>query len=377
MRQQNNITVVHIIKGLGRGGAERLLVSTIRNHSSTYQFHVVYFLTLKDHLVSELSSAGATVHLISASSPLQMFLKLPALLRLLRLIRPNLLHAHLPLSGAVAALASWVLGLPLVYTEHNLPSRYHRPTQFIHFFTVRRALKLLCVSRVVLNDLTDRYNVKSKTTLLENGVDTELFNLESFDKAELRKTFGISEQALVVGTVAVFTPQKRLDRWLQICREVSERNPTVTFILSGHGPLMEQLKVDAADLLKRNAIVFTDRTSVPEKWMATMDVYLMSSDYEGLPLALLEAMSLSLPVVATSVGGIPTVIDHGVNGFLVQPDDVGDAVDTIEKLLADQSLRSKIGFAARTKIVQQFGIHRMVQELEQVYRELPTKNLSA
>ncbi|MFZ9505342.1 MAG: glycosyltransferase, partial [Cyclobacteriaceae bacterium] len=168
MSQHNKLTVVHIIKGLGRGGAERLLVSTIRNHSSTYQFHVVYFLTLKDHLVSELSSAGATVHLISASSPLQMFLKLPALLRLLRLIRPNLLHAHLPLSGAVAALASWILGLPLVYTEHNLPSRYHRPTQFIHFFTVRRALKVLCVSRVVLNDLTDRYNVKSKTTLLEN-----------------------------------------------------------------------------------------------------------------------------------------------------------------------------------------------------------------
>lgn len=370
MNHPEGFVVAHIIKGLGRGGAERLLVSSVRNHAKKFNFHVIFFLAKKDQLVAELTEAGATVHLISASSALGMLIKLPALMNLLRVINPRIIHAHLPLSAAMAALASRILKLPMVYTEHNLPSRYRRPTKLIHWFTIRQAVKILCVSQSVFNDVSGLYQVRSRIHVLENGIDTELFDATSFNKEELRKQLGFPDICHVIGTVAVFTPQKRLDRWLQICRKVYEKWPAVTFVLSGHGPLMDKLQSDALDLLEKKVIIFTDRTTTPEKWMASMDIYLMSSDYEGMPLALLEAMSLSLPVVASAVGGIPTVIDDAVNGLLYQPEDIDCAAVLIERLIRDHQLCDKLGVAARDKVVQRFSIKRMVAELEKVYLEM-------
>ena len=363
-------SVLHIIKGLGRGGAERLLVNTISNHSKGFEFHIIYFLPHKNQLLRELENAGAKIHLLPAKNSFGLISNLPALLRLIRMLAPDMIHAHLPISGALAAVASWILNIPMVYTEHNLPSRYRRLTILIHHFTIRQARKILCVSRAVLNDLSLRYGAALKVDLLENGINTELFKASFFNKEELRREFGFPDICHVIGTVAVFTPQKRLDRWLQICRKVYEKWPAVTFVLSGHGPLMDKLQIDAADLLEKKVIIFTDRTTTPEKWMASMDIYLMSSDYEGMPLALLEAMSLSLPVVASAVGGIPTVVDHGSNGFLYKPEDIDGAAALIERLIRDQNLCNQLGTAARDKVVQRFSVQRMVGELERVYLDM-------
>lgn len=364
--------ILHIIKGLGRGGAERLLVSTTSRHSAQYSFHIVYFLSSKDHLVKDLKNAGVTVHHIQADSVAKMFFKIWELIQLIRQLSPHLLHAHLPTSGFVALIASIFTRIPLIYSEHNLPSRYKFLTRLPHLLTLNLATKIIAVSQTVKVDLL-RYFTFSKTIfVIENGIDLNNLSPDLFRQQSIRKELNIPDDLIIIGTVAVFTQQKRLDRWLEICKRFHERYPRSYFILAGHGPLMDDLKKSAGTLIQKGAILFTGRTNIPETWIAAMDIYLMTSDYEGMPVAMLEAMGMAKPIVSTSVGGIPTVIETDVNGLLYSTDEIEDAVHHLERLHADPDLRKKLGQNARELAVRRFDVQRMVGQLEELYSEVLT-----
>lgn len=365
-----SIPILHIIKGLGQGGAERLLVSTIRQHSPQYSFHIVYFLSFKNQLADELSNVGATVHLIKANHPLLMIFRIRKLVKIIRKISPKLIHAHLPVSGFIAAISSKLTGIPLLYSEHNIPSRYQLITKLFHPFTLKISVKVICVSPMVQRELLRIAVGNQKIIVIENGTDITLFAPNLYVKSEIRKQLNLPIQNLIIGTVAVFTDQKRLDRWLNICKRIHTRNPNICFVIAGHGPLEKALKDSAVELISKKALYFTGRTSVPERWMAAMDIYLMTSDFEGLPVAMLEAMSLELPVVASAVGGIPDAIQHNFSGFLYPANQPDRAVEYIEGLCADPSLRNYIGRNARSAVIKRFNTAVMVKNLEVTYYEI-------
>jgi glycosyltransferase involved in cell wall biosynthesis len=373
VKSGNQQTIIHIIKGLGRGGAERMILSAVRNHPVPVNFHVVYFYSLKGHLSAELTGSGATVHHLAANNPVSLFFKLPALIQLLRRIRPDVIHAHLPLTGFISLIAAGFMGTPLLYTEHNLPSRYRLLTGWLHRFTLRYCKNIIAVSDAVLKDL-NRIVPHTPARLLANGVDTEFFDPSHFSKDGLRREFNIPESRIVIGTVAVFTRQKRLDRWIEICKRVRAVNPSAFFILAGHGPLQSDLLEHARDLIENNCLMFAGKIDQPEKWMAAMDIYLMSSDFEGLPVALLEAMSLELPVVVTPVGGISSAVEDNVNGFHYPTENPEQAVNQILRLIADRDLRTATGKAARRTVSEKFDIRQMTAVLQTIYTDLAKRN---
>jgi glycosyltransferase involved in cell wall biosynthesis len=173
---------------------------------------------------------------------------------------------------------------------------------------------------------------------------------------------------VLVGTVAVFRPAKRLDRWLSVARRVREREPRVRFVLVGYGPL----EGDVREWVRANGLedvvhLAGAQTDV-RPWMSALDVYMMSSDFEGLPVALLEAMAMGVPVLTTSVGGIPEVVEHEQCGMLVGVDDPERGlVDLLLRMVSDRSLRERLGRAARERVEQRFGMQRMVREIQDVY----------
>jgi hypothetical protein len=181
-----------------------MILSAVRNHPVPAKFHVVFFYNDKDQLSSEITRAGAVVHHLPAGNPLQLFIQLFPLVRLINKLKPDVVHAHLPLTGFISMIAAGLTSTPLLYTEHNLPSRYRKITGFLHRFTLRFCKNIIAVSEAVLSDL-NRMAPNAQARLLENGVDVDFFNPGLFSKNELRRKFNIPENKVVIGTVAVFT----------------------------------------------------------------------------------------------------------------------------------------------------------------------------
>ena len=362
--------VLHVIKGLGRGGAERLLVSTIRQHSKHYQFDVVYFLPRKNQLVPDLQAIGCSVVCLPSSNVLQILMNVPTLLRLMRKEKYDIIHAHLPWACIAARIATRFAKIPLVYTEHNIFDEYKIPTRFFHKLIFGWMQYVIAVSGEVENAIRKEVHPKARVRTISNGVDTQALDRSLYNVASLKEKYFLDPNALIIGTVAVFRQQKRLDRWLRIAEQVSQQFPQVYFIVVGEGLLRSDLERQGSALIKNKKLHFAGLSAEPDGWMACMDIYLMSSDFEGLPVALLEAMSMQCVPVVTRAGGIPSVIDHSENGFLYQQEDEAQAVLFVGDLVCNIEKRQKMGVSARAKIVGSFGIKKMVESIEEVYEDV-------
>jgi glycosyltransferase involved in cell wall biosynthesis len=168
----------------------------------------------------------------------------------------------------------------------------------------------------------------------------------------------------------VFRFQKRLDVWIELASKILDRYKEAHFIIVGDGPLK-------ADLLKkRHALGLEDRIHMPgletevRPYLSAFDIYMMSSVFEGLPVALLEAMSMKCPIISTDAGGIKEVIRHETDGLLCASDSPQKLVDYACYLLADNKIRTQFGERARERVLESFSMEKMVNELERLYYEL-------
>lgn len=361
------IHVHHLVKSLGRGGAERLLVEMLPHASPRFVHSFSYFLPWKDAFVEELRAQGAAVHCHGARSSLDCLLRTPLVAAHLRRQRVNLLHCHLPVASIVGRLAGRTLGLPVVSSEHNLLERYHPMTRRLSLATWSLQSQVIAVSGEVARSIEKAGATRVPVTVVRNGVSAARFAPTMQRRASARREFGIAEDAVVVGTVCVFRTQKRLDHWLEAARALASRQENVRFLLVGDGPL----RADVEALVERfglgSKVLRPGLRDDVERCLAAMDVFFSSSEFEGLPVALLEAMAAELPIVSTRVGGVPEVVREDVEGRLLEVGDVPGARAALETLTRDEGLRRRMGRAARTRVDAAFGLRPMVDALESVY----------
>lgn len=372
------LRILHVIKGLDRGGAERLLLSTIRNHSVGCRFDVVYFMPDKSMLCDELTAAGAEVVCL----PVRRMWEWPlAVIRLKRYLavteRYDVIHAHLPIPGVVARIAGWLAGIPVVYTEHNLVDRYNRISRWCSKLTYGMQARTIAVSKAVADSISQEYQPSKPIQVIYNGVDTSEFDPNAHDRKTLVQKLELPHKGLMVGVIAVMTLQKRLDRWLDLAGQLCRIDSNLQFVLVGDGPLRHELEAQAAGRIPSGRLRFAGVVSQPSEWLACMDVFLLTSDYEGLPVALLEAMSMGCVPVASAVGGIPDVVRNGENGFLIDPSNMESVTAIIRNLAADPLLRRRLGDAARAEVLRSYSVNRMVEQLEELYTGVLSNNPGA
>jgi len=359
--------IAHLIKGLGRGGAEGLLPQTIRQRGAGFDYGVGYFLPWKDAHVAELEETGAEVRLFGARSNAALFARVPAVAGWLRRGGFDLVHAHLPLAGVVARFAGRLARVPVVYTEHNLQERYHPLTAHANRLTWGLQRQVVAVSGEVAGSIARRFGARVPVTVVQNGIEIPDLEELSSGRQEVRRNLGIDEAAEVVGAVAVLRSQKRFDLWLEAAREIAASRPAARFLIVGDGPLRSELEALATELELAERIVFAGLQTGVRPYLAAMDLFLISSEFEGLPLALLEAMAARLPVVATRVGGIPEVIETERSGVLVDFGDPHVLAVEVSRLLGDSEARRSLGRAARSRVEAGFSVARMARELEAIY----------
>jgi len=360
--------VLIVIKGLGRGGAEQLLLSGVPYlDTASYRYQFAYLLPWKDSLVPELTGAGFAVHCLEGARGPGWAGRLRALIRREGI---GLVHVHSPVAAAgVRAVAG--RRTRVVYTEHNLWDRYHPATWAANLATFPRNDHVFAVSETVRQSIRYpgplRLLPMPPLETLHHGLDPAALPVPGRDG--VRAELGIPEDAPVVGSVANFKAAKDHATLLRAAAQVRQAIPSVRFVLVGQGPLEAETRRLAGQLGLDQTVVFAGFRTDATRLMAGFDAFALSSTYEGLPIALIEAMAVGCPAVVTRVGGTPEVVADGVHGFLVPPRDPAALAAGLTRLLGDRALRDGLGEAAAAR-AKDFDIRTAVRRMEQVYARL-------
>lgn len=344
-----------------------LLPETIKLHTSEYEFHVIYFLPWKNDLVKDLENAGAKVICFNKTNNISLLVSFLRLSQYIKKFKIELVHAHLPWAGFVSRLACKLAGVPLVYTEHNKQERYHGITKVLNKFTFRWQQRVIAVSDDVKDSIEKNIGMHYPVKVVLNGVNTQSFVRDKELGNKLRKKLNIPNDAMVISTIAVFRFQKRLIEWLHVAHSILKKNAQVYFIIIGDGPLKNEVLNTYKQSGSHPNILFAGLQNDVKPWLSATDIYMMTSVFEGLPIAMLEAMSMECAIVSTSAGGIKEVIEQGKSGLLRSVDDWRALEEDLQVLINDKQLREQLASCARRRVQESFSLKRMVGELESLY----------
>lgn len=367
--------VLWLAKGLGRGGAERLIVDAAGMlDRGRFDVEVAYLLPWKDALVGELAEADVPVHCLGQRSAYDMRWAV----RLRRLVAErgyDLVHTHAPVP-AVAARVGLAGPRPrLVHTEHNVWSRYRRLTYWSNAVTYARNDHVVAVSEAVADSIPDRqvrrHGLRAPVEVVVHGI--RLSSGERPPTAQARRqardTLHLPEDAPVVGTVGNLTAKKDQATLLRAFARVLDCRADARLVVIGAGVLEMTLKREATDLGVDHAILWAgSRPDVPAL-LPAFDVFTLTSRFEGLPISMLEAMAAGLPMVVTPVGGIGEVITEGREGLFAPVGDPAAVSERLVRLLTDPALRAKMGSAARIRSLD-FDLSPAVRRIEEIYDEV-------
>jgi glycosyltransferase involved in cell wall biosynthesis len=218
----------------------------------------------------------------------------------------------------------------------------------------------------------ERYGIgrPGQVTVLPLGLDLERFVGCERHAGWLRREIGAGERTPLIGIVARLVPIKRHDDFLDAAARLQTRWPDARFLIVGDGERRAPLEAAARRHGLADRVTFLGWRRDLDRIYADLDVVVLTSANEGSPVSLIEAMAAARPVVATRVGGVPDLVEHGVNGLLVPPGDPPAVADAITTLLADADRRRAMGNAGRKRVRDAHGVDRLVADVDRLYSEL-------
>ncbi|MFM7270468.1 MAG: glycosyltransferase [Actinomycetes bacterium] len=370
-RSDEPIRVLWVVKGLGPGGAERLMVAAAGAHNrAEFDLHAAYLLPWKDALVPDLEALGVPCTCLEVRD--ERDLRWAARLRRLLASHPvDVLHAQSPYPAGIARLVARSLPASvrpaLVYTVHNTWPSFSWPTRALTRVTYKLDAADIAVSEVVRSTLPAR--ARSRTETVMHGIDLAHARAARGQRAAIRAELDIGSDEIVVGTVANFRAQKDYPNLLAAARLLADRGIPVRIVAVGQGPQEDETRALHASLGLGARVLLTGRRDDAVAVMGACDVFVMASSNEGLPVAIMEALALGLPVVSTAVGGIPEAITHAVEGLLVPARDPQALADALARITTEPELRTRLALGAAAA-GDRYDIRSTAVRLEEIYREI-------
>lgn len=356
-----------LLSSLATGGAERVTVSFLRRMRQRGMEALACTVTARHDgpLATELWANGIRRYDLGArrlADPL-------ALWRLLQLVRRQpieLVHAHGQDASILGAMVRSLADVPLVITRHVLdePSVNWRQRlrARLALWAIHQADAVVAVSSAVANRLAELTRLpRAAIHVIPNGIEVERFDSLplSVHRTEFRRALGFSSADRLVLVLAVLREGKGHERLIEALPALQARVPAVRLLFVGGGERETALRLQAQS--SGDAIVFLGpRQDVPEL-LTACDLVVLASDAEALPTALMEAAAAGRPVVATRVGGVAEVVEHGRTGWLVPPDDTAALVSAIADLLTDRRRASAFGVSARQLALERFSIDLQIE----------------
>lgn len=317
-----------------------------------------------------------------ALHPLRDLVTIWKVYRLLRRLKPDVVHTHTAKAGFIGRIAAWLAGVPvIVHTFHgHVFQGYFSPfmTQvflLLERLTARLSDGVITLSEDLRRDLADTYRItrKGKITVLPLGLDLDSFAALPRHSGSFRAASGLPTAAPLIGIVGRLVPVKNHALFVQAAALVYARRPDAHFLVVGDGELRPQIEaaVDAAGL--RSAFTFTGWLRDLAPVYSDLDALVISSINEGTPVSVIEALAGGCPVVTTAVGGLRDLLEGGALGMLVESGDAPALADALLHTLDQPLDHGPDGTNARALMRQRYGIDRLVSDLDELYRALLAK----
>jgi len=300
------------------------------------------------------------------------------LVKLFQREQPHIVHTHSSKTGIIGRWAARLAKVPvIVHTVHGWGHHpYQHPlVQKIYIFAERKTVpftdKLIAVSSVnVDKGLKDHIGTREKYRVIHSSINLDDFSRPQADPASLRAVLGIAAGSPVVGTVSRLSRQKNPLDFVRLAAQVKKNIPAVKFLFVGDGPLRAETEALIRELhLEQDIILAGLRMDVPDL-LRVMDIFTLTSLWEGLPRVIPQAMVAGLPVVANNVDGNAEIIRDGINGFLTPPGNIALMAERIVRLLEDRPLNEAIARKGRETALREFSLQDMVKKIETLYDDL-------
>lgn len=377
--------VLHVVTKLELGGAQKQLLGLL-GRLDKERFDLFLFTAKDGILLSEATSIN-NIRLkksIFLERPINPFKDILALIELCCFIKKHaidIVHTHSSKAGILGRLAAKFSGVKcIIHSVHGWSFNDYQPSFYRRLFmALERIVAEFTDSLVVACDydkqkgLRHNIGVPEKYALVRYGIDYSEFNGR---KHNTERGLGINPEELVVTNISCFKPQKSPLDFVRLAFLVNQRVPNVKFIFAGDGILRDKIEAAVSEFgLQERVILCGWRRDIPGILSGT-DVLVLTSLWEGLPVAVLEAMSCGLPVVATNTGGIQEVLIEGETGFLVPAEDMEQMSEKLCRLLKDSALRKTVGERAKNFLEDNFTIENMVCHYADLYESLLAKKAS-
>ncbi len=370
------------------GRRKVLFVATVESH--LLNFHIPYMKLLQEkgyevHVATKLGNRrqefdeiGVIKHNVDFSrspySP-KVFKSLEQMEKMLKEIRFSLVHVHTPVAAFVTRLACQRTNThPVLYTAHGFHFYKGAPLKnWLLYYNMEKLAAHWTDGLITINE--EDYKAAQKFKLRKNGkmffvpgVGVDVVSLEqriaSIDRSEKRKELGLSADAAVIITVGELNANKN---HIQVLEALSKLNKTnFHYLIVGNGEDEQKLQKAVNELLLRDKVSFLGfRRDVPELLTAS-DVFILTSRREGLPKAVMEAMAVGLPIIATDVRGNRDLVKSGENGYLVPLGNAEQTAIAIERLIDSEDLRRSMGGKSK-ELVKQYDLQNILKEMEKIY----------
>jgi glycosyltransferase involved in cell wall biosynthesis len=373
------IRVCHVMTADLWAGAE-VQVATLASYLAARPDVQVSAVLFNDGwLASELRAFGITVAVVDEHR-YTPFAIVRFLTRFFRRHQIDVIHTHRYKDNILGSIAAALAGVPhVIRTVHGCsePLRGWEWLKYMGYQSIdlaamwSRADCVVAVSKRMVNALKASGYRPGTLTYVHNGIDLNRVRARR-SVAQTREAIGLNGKHVVVGTAGRLSPVKGHEYLVRAAARIVQQEPHARFLFVGSGPLEPRLRGLARDLAVENACIFADpaidrRASVYDL-IAAMDVFVLPSLHEGIPMALLEALALERPVVASAVGGIPEIVTHEVNGLLVEPANDRALADACLNMVRDRNRAAVFGRRGRRIVEREFSHDKNGAAIQRLYR---------
>jgi glycosyltransferase involved in cell wall biosynthesis len=365
------LSICHVVTADLWAGAEAQIANLLAQLSREPDFSIFVIALGEGRLVNEIRGVDIEVRVISR--PHKRFLACYQQARgFLRGRSVEIIHSHKSKENVLAFLLAKTTGIPhMIRTQHGIPelkTLKDRVVYGVEFMTLGSASRVLNGSSD-LGRRTARYIDASRVKVVRNAINLEQV-ASSLTREAAKARLGLPEDAWVVGTAARLEPVKRIDVFLDTALGILTELPRAFFIIAGGGSEQARMECRVRGTALEPRVCFLGHRCDVYDILRAMDLLLITSDHEGLPTVLLEAMALGTPIVSRRVGGIPEAIDDQVTGVLVDSTDPRRIAQACLSLLLNPGVAHRLAHAARGKVIKNFSAEANATQVAQIYRSL-------